>query len=124
MPVVSEISLLRNVKLLSIPDDVIEKLLKASPAYTAYEIPAGTYNKIDYPVITVGVPSTIIVDEALPEETVYKIIEELYKPETLKYMKNVYFAWNPIPNADFFKRIGIPYHKGAEKYYREQGLID
>lgn len=123
MPAISELSTLRKVKLLSIADWAFENIKKANPPYIKFVIPPGTYQGVDYPVTTTGVPSTIIAHKDVPEDVIYTIVKELYTEKAIKYLKNVYFAWNPIPNQEFFEQIGIPYHPGAERYYKEAGLI-
>jgi TRAP transporter TAXI family solute receptor len=123
MPAISELATLRKIKLLSIADWAFENIVKANPPYIRVTIPAGTYQGVDYPVATYGVPSTLIVHKDVPEDAVYQIVKTLFTEEAIKYMKNVYFAWSPIPNQEFFEQIGIPFHPGAEKYYREAGTI-
>jgi TRAP transporter TAXI family solute receptor len=123
MPAISELATLRKVKLLSISDWAFKNIKEANPPYVQFTIPAGTYQGVDYPVVTTGVPSTMIVHKDVPEDVVYEIVKTLYTDEAIKYMKNVYFAWSPIPNQEFFDQIDIPFHPGAEKYYRETGMI-
>ena len=43
--------------------------------------------------------------------------------ETDKYMKSVYYAWKVETSIDLFKKMGVTLHPGAEKYYREAGLL-
>lgn len=122
-PAVAELAALDKIRILDVSDEAMVNLGKTNPPYIRWIIPAGTYDGIDTPVRTYGVPSCLLADESVPDEVVYQIVKTLYTPEAVKYMKNVYFAWEPIPNKEFFDQIGVPMHPGALKYYKEVGLI-
>lgn len=123
MPAVSELATLRNAKLISLEDWALDELIKANPPYMKVTIPGGTYDGINYDTLTAGVPSCLIASKDVPEETIYQIVKALFTDEARKHMKNVYFAWDPVPNKKFFDSIDMPFHPGAERYYREAGLI-
>jgi TRAP-type uncharacterized transport system substrate-binding protein len=50
-------------------------------------------------------------------------LNQIYTPEALAYMRNVYYAWNPVPGEALFTDIGVPLHPAALKFYKEHGLI-
>ncbi len=123
MPAVAELASRGRVRLLDISDSALENLRKEHPPYIRWIIPAGTYDGVDYDVRTMGTPSVLAVDENVSDDMVYTIVKELFKPEAIKYMKNVYYAWEPSVNIEYFDQAEVPLHPGAERYFREAGLI-
>jgi TRAP transporter TAXI family solute receptor len=123
MPAVLDLSTSRNVRLISIDDNVAEGLRAISPAYQQVIIPGGTYNGVDADVRSVGVPSMLISHEGVPEDVVYEFVSQMFADTAGAYMRSVYSAWSPEPGAAAFEDIGVPLHPGAERFYREMGLL-
>ncbi|MCG6114852.1 MAG: TAXI family TRAP transporter solute-binding subunit [Mesorhizobium sp.] len=124
MPAVLDLSTSHSVRLLSIDDSVAQQLRELSPAYQQVTIPGGTYNGVDADVMSVGVPSMLITHADVPEDVVYEFVSQMFADEAGTYMRNVYNAWSPEPGAAAFGDISVSLHPGAERFYREMGLID
>lgn len=123
MPAVVDISTTRRVRLLSLSEDAVNTIVSHSPSSTRLIITPGTYKGVDYPVVAIGTPSLLLADVSVSEDVVYSIVKALYSGEGKAYMRNVYSAWDPQPMPEFFKQIGVQMHPGAERYYREVGLM-
>ena len=123
LPAVVDLSSTHEVVLLDIPQNLVEGLHKESPFYQASDIPAGTYSKINKPVHTVSVSSLLITRADTPDEVVTELLNQIYTPEALQYMRNVYKAWDPAPGQAIFNDIEVPLHPAALKFYKEKGLI-
>lgn len=124
MPAIVDLATTRNVRLLSMTDDMVAAIQEVNPAYDAVTIPGGTYGNFDEDVVTVGVPSTLVTRANMDEEIVYELTRLMHSEEALSHMQDIYSAWNPEPGQGLFDRIGVPLHPGAEAFYRDQGLID
>lgn len=85
-------------------------------------IPKGAYPFITKDETTVGIWNAIVAGDHVSEETVYKFTKALMENEPR--MRAIH------PSLGSFSRVeaarnttGLATHKGAERYYREAGLI-
>jgi uncharacterized protein len=111
----------RKIRLLGLPDDKIKAMQKLNAGYLKRVIPKGTYPGVDYDVPGVGYFTHLIISAKLPDDLVYKITKTFAKnlprlADVVKDMKGV----NP---KDLTMDIGIPFHPGAVKYYKEIGAL-
>jgi TRAP transporter TAXI family solute receptor len=108
-----------KIKLIPIPAEVVAKIGEA--AYTTGTIPANTYNgqTADVPAITVQ--NYLVTHEGVPTETVYKMTKTMF--ENLDAMRAAHSAAKDINPKTAGIGSPVPLHPGAEKYYKEAGLI-
>ncbi|MBS3995303.1 MAG: TAXI family TRAP transporter solute-binding subunit [Alkaliphilus sp.] len=110
-----------DLKFISIPSDVITKLTEKYPFFTEHTIPAGTYKGQDSAVNTIAVKATLIVGSEVSEQTVYDITKALF--ENQPELAAGHAKGKELNLADAVQGISIPFHPGAEKYFREVGAI-
>ena len=124
---ITEIALAKNVYMIGLSDTVINSFIadnKIDGQYDVYSkqpITNAQYSFIDAssPIYTIGVSATYIVSNSLSEEVVYNITKALW--ESKGSIGHSVESTMDINNA--FITIGnVPVHKGAAKYYVEQGL--
>jgi TRAP transporter TAXI family solute receptor len=118
-PVIN-VSSKRAVKLLSIPDDKVVQLCKFS-GIEPYTMPANTYAGINYPVKGIAVRSHIIVRNDFPDDVAYAVVKSIIA--NFKRYPTVYKSMELIKETDAVRDVGIPFHPGALKYYREKGWV-
>lgn len=123
MPAVLDLSSSHDIRLINISTDVAGELRKISPAYQTVTIPGGTYAGVDTDVSSVGVPSMLITHADVPDDVVYELVSQMFAEEAGTYMRTVYNAWAPQPGKEAFADTGIELHPGAERFYREKGMI-
>jgi TRAP transporter TAXI family solute receptor len=111
----------RKIRLLSLPEDKIQALQKLNAGYVKRIIPKGTYPGVDYDVITVGYFTHLIISAKLPDDLVYKITKIL--AATLPRLGEVVKDMKGVTPKDLAIDIGLPYHPGALKYYKEIGAL-
>ena len=87
--------------------------------YAEYKVPAGTYKGIDTEVTTVAVKATFIVSNDLDEETVYQLTKAMY--ENAGEYAHEKASEMTIEYA--VSSISVPFHPGAERYFKEVGAI-
>ncbi|SFN79700.1 hypothetical protein SAMN04487859_10917 [Roseovarius lutimaris] len=120
---------LDNTKGMEIYDWTEEELKtgnEAVPYYIRSLIPAGTYPGVDYDVDTLAVSGMLITNANQPEELVYEITKALWSPTARKLLDNGHPKGKAITvetALDGVEGIGVPLHPGAEKYYREIGML-
>ncbi len=106
------------VQMVSVPADVVEKL---GAPYIAATIPAGTYDGQDADVQTVAVVNFLVTREDVSEETAYQMTKLLF--ENLPALEAAHKAAAQIKLENALTGMPIPLHPGAERYYKEKGLM-
>ena len=108
-----------KINVVSIPADVVAKI--GDPAYQAASIPANTYTGQTEAVPTVAIKNFLVTHEGVPADTVYTMTKALFT--NLDQLAAAHSAAKAISAADAAKAPPVPLHPGAEKYYREAGLL-
>ncbi|MFP7199515.1 TAXI family TRAP transporter solute-binding subunit [Lysinibacillus halotolerans] len=110
-------------KVLSFSPDAIDQLVKEYPWNFKYVIEANTYDKQPEPITTVGQYSTIVIDESVSEDAAYRLTKLLW--ENVDELKKSYSIANQFdPQKAIEGTAGVPLHPGAEKYYKEIGILE
>lgn len=108
-----------KIVVLPIPADVVAKIGEA--AYQSGTIPANTYNGQTTDVPTVAVQNFLVTHEGVATDTVYKMTKSMF--ENLDSMMAAHAAAKAIRKETAATGSPVPLHPGAEKYYREAGLL-
>ena len=112
----------RKCRIVSIPD--IAPLTKAFPYYSLTHIDMSQYpeatNK-DEDVTTVGMLATLVTSAKVPDDVVYAVTKEIF--ENLDEFKKLHPALAGLTREGMLEGLTAPLHPGAEKYYKEAGLI-
>lgn len=106
---------------LALDDKEIDWLIEKNPAYTKSFIQAGTYTGQTEPVQTIGVKAGVICNETLDEEAAYQMAKCLYEQAAEMVKGNAFFA--DMADVSFLVDYTIPVHPGAERFYKEVGLM-
>jgi len=110
-----------DVKVLSLPEDVQKKFVDLVPASVPYTIKAGAYKGQDKPVKTIAALNTLFCRADLDEELVYEFTK-IYWDNLAELKKDPNFKNLELEHA-YAPSVTIPLHPGAERYFREKGLI-
>ena len=121
-----QLSTTKGMELHSFTDDDLAKINDIIPAYIPSSIPAGVYEGVDYEVKTPAVSALLVVSSDLSEELVYGITKAMWNDNTRKLLENGHAKGKQItPDTalDGIAALGVPLHAGAEKFYKEAGLL-
>jgi TRAP transporter TAXI family solute receptor len=116
---VMDLASARDIKLLDLSDS-LNGMKKLNPGYTLVTVPANTYPKQQKDVQVIGYATHIVASCNLPEDVVYtmtKIIAQ--NVPTLSTINKSMAGLTPKAMAE---DIGIPFHKGAARFYKESGV--
>ena len=111
----------RKIRLLSIPEDKIAALQKINSGFLRRVIPKGTYPGVDYEVQSVGAFTHLVISAKLPYDLVYRITKIL--ADNLSRFGEVVKDMKGVTPKDLAFDVGIPYHPGALKYFKEIGAL-
>ncbi|GHD44584.1 C4-dicarboxylate ABC transporter [Thalassobaculum fulvum] len=106
------------VQVVAVPADMVAKL---GAPYIGATIPANTYHGQTADVATVAVVNFAVTHVDVPEETVYQMTKQMF--ENLPDMVAAHKAAAAIKLENALNGMPVPLHPGAERYYREKGLM-
>jgi TRAP transporter TAXI family solute receptor len=118
---VMDLASARDVQMVPVDDKTMAELKKMNPGYNRLVIKAGTYPKQDKDVPAIGYTTHIVAACDLPEDVVYKMTKTM-----ATHVGDMAAVVKPITGLtpkDMAVDIGVPFHKGAEKYYKEVGAM-
>ena len=97
-------------------------LRKTSGFFAVDNIPADTYKGVAA-VKTLAVGAQWVTSDKADAETVYQITKALYSDAVQKTLAAGHAKGKYINLQNAVQGVGIPFHPGAEKYYREAGVL-
>ena len=118
---VMDLASARNVQLVPVDDKTMAELKKMNPGYNKLVIKAGTYPKQDKDVPAIGYTTHIVAACDLPEDVVYRMTKAM--AAGVNDMAAVVKPIAGLTAKDMAVDIGVPFHKGAVKYYKEAGAM-
>jgi TRAP transporter TAXI family solute receptor len=118
---VMDLASAREVKLVPVDDKTMDALKKANPGYNKLIIKAGTYPKQERDVPVIGYSTHVIAACDLPEDTVYRMTKAM--AGNIDAMAAVVKSIDGVKPKDMALDIGVPFHKGAAKFYKEAGAL-
>jgi TRAP transporter TAXI family solute receptor len=113
----------QGIMLVPIDDEAAQSVLEKYEFFTEDTIPGGTYQGIDEDVQTLSVGAQWITSAEQPEQLIYGITEALWNDSTRELLDNGHAKGKLIQAETALEGVGIPLHPGAERYYREAGLL-
>ena len=116
-----ELATTNTINLLTVDDEHAKILADAHPFYTTYAIPGGSYKGVDDDVQTVAIKATLIASPKLSEETVYNITKAIF--ENKDEIAATHAKGEELDLDYAVSGISVPFHPGAEKYFKEVGAI-
>lgn len=118
---VMDIGTARRIILLAVPDDKLRALQKVNKGYDKRIIKANTYPGMDKDVQTIGTWTHLIMRCSTPEDLVYKVTKALAANTT--QLGHVVAAVKGLTAKELAIDVGVPYHPGARKFYREAKVL-
>ena len=115
-------ALTSGCRLLNIDDTLLKALKEKYPWYASYTIPKGTYPNQETDIQTSAIKMVMFTRADMPEDTVYQLTKTFWEhiDELGQSQKNL----KGLKPADAVKDIAnLPLHPGAEKYYKEIGVL-
>jgi TRAP transporter TAXI family solute receptor len=110
-----------SVDVVFVPVSAAEVAKIGDKAYVAGTIPANTYKGQAQAVPTASVINFLVTHQGVSPDAVYKMTKAMY--ENLDQLVAAHAAAKGIKREKAAADMPIPLHPGAEKYYREVGLI-
>ncbi len=110
-----------DFKLISLSDDEIAKISEARKEFSVATIPAGSYRGQPEEVRTVGNWVVVVVHQDLDDDLVYNLTKVIL--ENREFLKERHNYFKDLAPENIEGAIIAPLHPGAERYYREVGVL-
>ncbi|WP_075995926.1 TAXI family TRAP transporter solute-binding subunit [Salaquimonas pukyongi] len=108
--------------LVNVTGEAIDKLIADNAYYRTATIPGGMYRGNDEDTTTFGVGATFVTSADVPEEVVYEVVKAVF--ENFDAFKKLHPAFaNLKPEEMAQDGLSAPLHPGAEKYFKEAGIL-
>ena len=108
-----------EVVIVEIPESLIEKL---GAPYVSATIPANTYKGVVQDTKTAGIVNFLITSQNVSDQTAYDMTKNLF--ENLPALVATHSAAKNININKALTGMPVPLHPGAEKYYKEKGIVN
>jgi TRAP transporter TAXI family solute receptor len=111
-------------RFLPVSDAEAARVIERAPFYGRGTIPRTAYDGLteDVPTLTVG--AVLVVRDSLPDDLVYNITRALWSDTTRGLLERGHAKGREIVRANALSGRGVvPFHPGAERWYREAGIL-
>ncbi len=116
----------KGMELYSFSDEEVAMANKTVPYYIPSKIPGGTYPGVPYDVNTVAVSGIFVTNANQDEELIYEITKAMWSKTARRLLDNGHAKGKVITletALDGVAGIGVPLHPGAERFYKEMGMM-
>ncbi len=111
---VTELAVTRNLHLVALTDTELQRLSTRFPAYSAYRVPGGTYDKIEHDVQALGIWSAVVVHEQMPEGLAFELTCVIFNH------REALLKVSPIARDTTLDNIrqlaAVPLHPGSARF--------
>ncbi|MDW8045506.1 MAG: TAXI family TRAP transporter solute-binding subunit, partial [Nitrososphaerota archaeon] len=114
-----ELTTVKPCKVLTFEESIIDAMKEYG--YGKGYLPGGTYKGIDKDILTFTDSVLLSANPKLPDDAAYLVTKLTVenKPRLVK----AFSSFEYFEPTKAHKDLPVPLHKGAERYYREKGLI-
>ncbi len=116
----------KGMELYSFTEEEVVASNKAVPFYVKSLIPAGTYAGVDYDVNTLAVSGMLATSSDQDEELIYQITKTIWGDQARKLLDTGHAKGKLITletALDGVLNMKVPLHPGAERFYKEVGML-
>lgn len=118
---VLELATGRKLRLISLEDEVVEKMKEINVGYIPHTVPAGAYNFMEEDCKTITTGLHIAISSDVSDAAAYALAKSL--AENCDTVAAVHVMFKDLTPEMLATEIGVPFHDGVRKYYEEAGLL-
>lgn len=118
---IMDLTTTKDVTLLSFDDEMLATLQKEYPFFVPSTVPANTYSGITTETKTPAVMAILITNDSVPDEQIYEFLTAMYG--NLTDIAAVHAKGKEITLEGALNGLTCPLHPGAEKFFKEKGIL-
>lgn len=107
--------------LVSLDQEHVDMLNEKYPFLVQDNLPANTYSGVETETICVAVEAALVASADMSEDAVYELTKTMF--ENLEGLGSSHDKFKLVSAESAFEHGSVPLHPGAEKYYKEIGLL-
>jgi len=111
----------KNAHFVQMTQQEVKKMQEFDPYCFPYLIKAGTYKGLNEDVLQTGLAQVMVVHKDIPNDVVYNLTK--FMDQNVKELYMVHGVFKDWSHEVAMQGIKIPFHPGAEKYWKEIGVI-
>lgn len=119
MAAIRDLAATMPINFVEVPAEVTAKVGNA--AYQPAVIPAKTYDGQEVDVATVAITNILVTHEGVSDELAYQMTKLMF--DNLGRLANSHAAAKDIKLETAAQNLPIPLHPGAERFYKEAGVL-
>ncbi len=120
---IAELASQDDIVLVPIDGDEAAKITGDYTFFAENTVPGGTYEGVEGDIKTLSVGAQWVTSAEQPEQLIYDITAALWNENSRKLLDAGHQKGKEITVKTALDGVGIPLHPGAEKFYREQGML-
>lgn len=120
---VLELSETTPIRLVPLSEGVISEVSSQHPYLAPGVIPAGTYPGVEAGVPTLNIGTQLIVHEDLDPQLAHDIVAAMWNGRTRTLLDAGHPKGTQVRLETATDGVAIPFHEGAARFYRAQGLL-
>lgn len=110
-----------NIRVISLDDELMSEMQSRNPGYQRLTIPGGTYPGQSEDVSVIGYATHLVARCDLSADVVHGMLDNMMA--NIGDLQAIAGAMRGIEAEQMAADIGVPMHEGAERWYREQGVM-
>lgn len=119
-----EAALQTDIRLIDVYKDAEEiGLFEKYPYFSKVVIPAGTYKGVDKDTHTFQDSTLWVANSKVSADDAYKLLSEVFSPEGLAHMVATHKSAKAMGVENGLKGVKTPLHPGAERFWKEKGVL-
>jgi len=113
-----------DIALLDLDKDAMSSgFYEKYPYFGKLAVPAGTYRGVGYDAGSFQDSALWVANSKVSADTVYKLLSLIYTDEGLKHMYGQKKTFKKMSLETGATNIVTPFHPGAEKFWKEKGML-
>ena len=120
---IAELASQHEIVLVPIDGAEAEAVIAEYPFFGTDTVPGGTYEGVEEDTPTLAVGAQWVTSADIPEDLIYEITKATWNENTRRLLDAGHAKGQQITAETALDGVGIPLHPGAERYYREAGML-
>ena len=117
----SELSTQKAMRIVPADEGVLKKIIASHPYYYRNVVKAKSYKGLDQDTTIMGFAGGLWALSSVSNDYVYRLIKNLFEHKDEFY--SIHSAAKEITHENALTGLSVPLHPGAEKYYKEKGIL-
>lgn len=111
-----------DTMLVPVEGPVLDNLVRENAFFSPVRIPGNYYDSISGDIPTFAVRATLVTTASVPDDAVYQIVKAVF--DNFDDFKTLHPALAHLRKSEMISAsLSVPLHPGAERYFRQVGLL-